>query len=288
MTDINQAISPETTAAPVAEQNITTSAAPVVESQPIINNNVPAQAEAPSDITHMLAEDLKSFAPFKNFKDVNELAKSYLHAQNLIGKRIQDLQGDDLKHIHTIKGAPKEHNEYQLPNELTGPEVDWYKKTAFEAGLTQDQAKKVVDSYVEMNRQVMKTQHAQKQSEANEWVSQLKQEYGSAFENRVEIAKRAVDAFGGQELKDLLNKSGLGNNPTVVKMFAKIGANLLEDQLIESDYKRAVGLSPADAKIELNNKLTETEFRKALYSAGHPAHTAAVAEYERLLQAMHS
>lgn len=245
-----------------------------------------AEAQPVSSFIDNLSEDLRNAKSLSNFKDVNELAKSYLNAQALIGKRLQDMGPDDLAHINGLRGVPQSPDQYSLPAELEPGAVDWYRKAAMDAGLSQEQARKLSENFILQNRAAMEQHQQQQQLQQTNWINNLKQEFGSAFDERVGIAKRAVDAFGGQELKDILNQTGLGSHPTIVKMFAKIGANILEDQLIRADYEKAAGLTPADAKAAMNNKMLDVEFRNALYSATHPAHKAAVSEYEKLISAM--
>ena len=285
-------------ATPAVEANITTPAAPSVaqegsisapEPSPVPEIQVPQADVVVPDVNgffQTLTPELQQFQGLKNFKDVNDLAKSYLNAQSLIGKRIQDMTQEDLKHINGLKGMPTSPDKYKLPEDLQGEKLEFYQKTAHEAGLTQEQAKKVVDKYIEMERSMQSKAEEAAALQAKNYVNELKQEFGDAFDNRVQVAKRAVDAFGGQELKDLLNETGLGNNPKIVKMFAKIGQNLLEDQVIEGDYEKVFGVSPQEAKETISRKLLEPEFRGALYSATHPAHNQAVEEYNKLLSAM--
>jgi hypothetical protein len=40
--------------------------------------------------------------------------------------------------------------------------------------------------------------------------------------------------FGGDELKQVLNESGLGNHPALFKAFAKIGKAMSEDTFVKS------------------------------------------------------
>jgi len=247
-----------------------------------------AQAAPTNAWIDSLAEDLRGHKSLSTFKDVNELAKSYLNAQSLIGKRISEMSAEDLAHVNALKGVPVNPAEYTLPEEVNPELGDWYKNIAHKAGLTKDQAKHVLDSYVELNRQMEAKHKVEMENSFNQSVAALQKEFGSAFDQRIEVAKRAVDAFGGQELKDLLNQTGLGNNPTVVKMFAKIGKELLNDQIITADHEKTFGLTPDDAKREMNNKLLDAEFRAAYYSATHPGHKAAVEEMARLMGMMGS
>ncbi|MEM8797543.1 MAG: hypothetical protein AAGE61_18420 [Pseudomonadota bacterium] len=51
---------------------------------------------------------------------------------------------------------------------------------------------------------------------------------GDDFMKNAAIGRRALDTFGDDELKDILNQSGLGNHRAVIKFFAKAGRQLAE------------------------------------------------------------
>lgn len=55
---------------------------------------------------------------------------------------------------------------------------------------------------------------------------------GANLTKNVEMAKRVMDTFASPELKKLLNDTGLGNHPELVKVFAKVGAKMSEDSFI--------------------------------------------------------
>lgn len=231
-----------------------------------------------------LADDLKTAKSLGNFKDVNELAKSYLNAQSLIGKRISDMSGDDLKALDAIRGVPEAPEKYVLPEELPSEVTDAYKEIASQAKLTQEQAKTVLDSYIMLERKAQEAAAAQQQQFKETSVETLKKEFGLAFDQKLEIAKRAVSTFGGDELKQALNETGLGDHPAFVKVFAKIGQQLLEDTTVEADKATTFGVSPAEADAMIQNKMLDPEFRQAYISGHHPGHSAAVAEMARLYE----
>ena len=61
------------------------------------------------------------------------------------------------------------------------------------------------------------------------WTSQSKDdpEFGGPdFERNLAIAKRAVDKFGGAKLRKVLDESGVGNHPDVIRAFWKMGRTL--------------------------------------------------------------
>lgn len=66
------------------------------------------------------------------------------------------------------------------------------------------------------------------------WLEELKADKdlgGTKFVETAEIAKRAVETFGTPALKQILNETGLGNHPELVRTFAKIGRLLADDTL---------------------------------------------------------
>jgi hypothetical protein len=55
---------------------------------------------------------------------------------------------------------------------------------------------------------------------------------GEGLKKNVELAKRAVDKYASDEFKALLDSTGFGNHPEVVRIFSRIGKAMEEDSLI--------------------------------------------------------
>jgi hypothetical protein len=60
---------------------------------------------------------------------------------------------------------------------------------------------------------------------------------GAKLDENLAVARRAVDAFGSPALKELLNTTGLGNHPEVVKAFYKAGKAISEDGFVRGQPK---------------------------------------------------
>ena len=58
---------------------------------------------------------------------------------------------------------------------------------------------------------------------------------GEKFDENISLAKQALEKFGGQELKDLLQSTGFGNHPAIVKAFYNIGKSVSNDTLVVSN-----------------------------------------------------
>lgn len=85
-----------------------------------------------------------------------------------------------------------------------------------------------VAAHVEAQKQTLKSKSA-------EWVDQVMQDTeigGTDFLKNAELAKRVTLRFGDEALVKGLNETGLGNHPSLVKMFVRIGKLMSEDQLI--------------------------------------------------------
>ena len=110
--------------------------------------------------------------------------------------------------------------------------LDGFKATAKEAGLTQDQFAKlapygaqIIAEKMQAAAQAALPEHLQPATQ-QAWVDEIKAdaEYGGAkFETTVVNAAKAIDAFGGAELRKALDVLHGGNNPTLIKAFAAIG-----------------------------------------------------------------
>jgi hypothetical protein len=61
-----------------------------------------------------------------------------------------------------------------------------------------------------------------------------------------ENAKRVIEKFGSQEVIELLNTTGYGNNPHVVKLLSSIGEQMGDDDFIFSGNQVKTDITPED------------------------------------------
>jgi hypothetical protein len=63
--------------------------------------------------------------------------------------------------------------------------------------------------------------------------SKTDQEFGGEkLSENLSVAKKALDAFGTPELRKLLDDSGLGNHPEVIRMMYRAGKAISEDRFV--------------------------------------------------------
>jgi hypothetical protein len=132
------------------------------------------------------------------------------------------------------KPVVPEKYEFKAPEgrEFDGETIAAYSEVARELGLSQDAAQKLLDR---MGPQIAQRQEAQIQAVRNEWTKAAtsdKEFGGEKLYENLSVAKKALDAFGTPELRDLLNTSGLGNHPEVIRMFFRAGKAISEDRFV--------------------------------------------------------
>ena len=69
----------------------------------------------------------------------------------------------------------------------------------------------------------------QNREQLENWARQTQQAFGPAWQEEVSKAVRAADVFGGPELRKLLEETGLGNHPVMVRTFHTVATRICED-----------------------------------------------------------
>lgn len=133
-------------------------------------------------------------------------------------------------------GAPEKY-EIQLPDGYTLDETTFAKAEPVlrELNLTNEQASKLASVIAESRAQEAEA-FAQQVQDWGKAVEADPEIGGKAFADNVKAAQSALATYGTPELKGLLNSTGLGNHPEVVRFFARIGKTVpKEDKVVSGD-----------------------------------------------------
>jgi hypothetical protein len=95
-----------------------------------------------------------------------------------------------------------------------------FKNAALEKGFTKDQYDLVMDTYMQMLNETTWT--------VEKTETALKQEWGNDFENQVQSVRRAFNEFAPS---DASPHDPVWNHPQVVKLLARMGAEIGEDSV---------------------------------------------------------
>jgi hypothetical protein len=261
-----------------------------VPAKSVMGANVEVQAA--TDWKAGLPADIRAEASLADIKDIASLAKSYVHAQKMVGVEKLPMPKDNW--------TPEQHNEFwaklgrpETPDGYKVPEVPDmpvnkeavapYLKAMHEAGLTGKQAEKVLGFY--MNEQAGAVKKAQESFEQSRQAGEqaLRQEWGNDFNLNVAKAQSIVRQFGNEDLLQKIEASGLGNDPAFIKMMAKAATPFVEDN------GRADGSSiqlpgAAKSQAEINNLRMDKDFMKTLTDRNQPGHKQALEKWNNLFR----
>ena len=144
------------------------------------------------------------------------------------------------------EGAPETY-EFNTKISDDSSELDPEVVTAFgevakDLALPQDAAQKVLDKVAP----VIQARQAKAIEQTKvEWANQSKsdQEFGGeSLTENLDVAKASLDTFGTDALKSLLQETGLGNHPEVIRFMYRAGKAISEDSYV-GNSEGAVGKS---------------------------------------------
>jgi hypothetical protein len=263
----------------------------------------PADAgEAPSveaDIVNWrddLPDDIRDHQSLATINDVNALAKGYVHAQSMIGADKIPVPGkwaddDDWSEVYSRLGRPGDSDGYEI--DAGGAEVDedfmgWFKGTAHNAGLNNRQAQMIAQAYMEMAGENAGAEQVDTDQMRAQVESDLRKEYGNAYEDRLEMGNGFIDEFGEDGLTDLVLADGmpLRNHPAFVKTLINaanfIHTNVSEDAVVGN--KDNISITPKEAQAQVNELMRPDS---PYWDRRHPMHQQMVDEVQELMQQIH-
>lgn len=243
-----------------------------------------------------LSEDFRNDPSLKDIHSLDDLAKSYINAQKTIGADKIVLPGknatdEQREAFYKAIGRPDAPENYGLAVSEDFPEglidssaLDGFAKASHQLGLTTQQASGVLKFYEGIGKEAIEGQ-AKAQAEATESaVTELKKEFGQAFESKVSVANQALKRLAGDDYPQLqkeLQMEGVGSRPALVKVFAKVGEMMGESSLAGEGQAKA-GRTPAEASLEISRLMSDPAFVKTYQTKMDPGHKAAVATMRQL------
>ncbi len=165
------------------------------------------------------------------------------------GTKTEEVKTEAVK----VEGAPETYT-FKAPEGVTLDDSTMleFSTVAKELGLPQDAAQKLIDKLAPKIADL--SANAQKDAIANlqaEWTTSTKADKefgGDKLDVNLSVAKKALDAFGTPELRTLLNETGLGNHPEIIRAFYRAGKTISEDSFVKGGTQPAkAGRTQAEA-----------------------------------------
>ena len=175
------------------------------------------------------AEDSESSSESKDLADADDKSKEgedkSAKDADVLDLKIPENSNLSDEQVEDIKAFAKEN---ELSNEVTQAILD--------------RENKAVSSYIE---------NSEKESNQiiENWEKEVKSDKelgGDNLKQTVENSRRAVEQFGSESFSKLLNESGYGNNPDVIRFLNAIGEKMADDKFIQPGAKPAAERSMAE------------------------------------------
>lgn len=127
---------------------------------------------------------------------------------------------------------PTEYGDFTMPEgyEIQPEMLEEFLPIAREAGLKQEQAQQLVDLGSKLVERVQTQQRDAFESQRAEWRKAV--ETDAQLKGSLETASKGVGRMAEkvEGLRELLNDTGLGDHPVMVRLFASIGEGVSEDK----------------------------------------------------------
>ena len=250
-----------------------------------LTSDQPQAEETKLDFKTLIPEAYKEEKALQNFQDMEGFVKSYLHSQKLVGSDKIPIPNkyatdEDWNEVYKKLGKPEgpDGYSYNLPKEskLDDNSLKAFSEHAHKLGLLPKQADGIINYYNELANASVIDANSKAETSRLEAEKTLRQEFGPAYNNKINAAKNLASATLGDDFLSntiLADGSKLGDNPTVVKAFANLASKLSEDTIVKGDSPSYMTTSEIEKQIA-----SLTQPNSPYWSKQHPNHAQAVKE----------
>ena len=228
-----------------------------------------------------LSDEIRADKSLENINDIESLAKSYVHAQKLVGadkipvpnKFATDKDWDA---VYEKLGRPKTADEYKFDvKDVDQAGLNSFKEQAHKMGLLPHQANEMVKWYQTNETATLAAKDETAEKARTESVANLKQEFGLAFDQKLKAASAMAKQYVAADVLDapMADGSKLGDNPAIIKAFANLAEKMGEDQFVTASGPTYMTPKQIDKQI---GELTAPD--SAYWDKQHPNHSQAVEE----------
>ena len=266
---------------------VETTPTPTETKQETTSQHISATTEQPKVATswkETISEEFSIESNIAKFTEIDALAKSYINATRMIGTDKVDVPNqnstdDHWNEVYDKLGRPESADKYKLeakseivPIEETA--VKQFAEQSHKLGLNNKQAQGILEFYKNSMEQTAKQTQIDAETAQAQAQQILRQEWGKSYDANIQKAASLAKANMKAEVLDLPMKDGsrLGDNPDVIKGFAKIADMLSEDKIISTESENVNQGRDYDSEISqiINDK------SGPYWNSTHPDHAKVV------------
>lgn len=230
------------------------------ESAEVVRSTAKTLAEIITD------PELKSHPKLAKFLEqpIDTLAKSHIHAEAMIGKRVDQMTPEEVISFNRKLGLPERSDGYHFGKEdlLPQEQVRELKDRFYKAGLNQVSAEHMFNDVIESIKQADQKVTIDLDAKRDENINKIVSKFGSNHKGMLDLIEQELIEQGGMDLRNrVLDPVNMDHQ--LVDMFAKIVKEKRSQGLLQPSPTAPVALSAMDAELEIERIRSSPEYRHA-------------------------
>lgn len=250
-----------------------------------------ADAQEFNDIPEYIPEKFWDKATGK--PKIEDMGRSYQSLEKLLGREkvpvpVDDNDEEGWNRWYAATGRPEDPDKYEFERPDLPPDLPYdeeseknFRTWAHVNGLNKRQAKNLYDAYVKTQLERHAAWDTGRKQARAKIEADLRREYGNQYDGAVNSAKASISKYADPDFKAWLDETGLGNDPRMIRVFAKIGKEMQGETKLKGAPRQEA--SPADLDTAIAN--FRDKYKDALFNKEHPNHALRVKEYNKLFEA---
>lgn len=143
-------------------------------------------------------------------------------------------EGDESGDESDSEPKPFDPEQLNVPEgfELDQELMQEFQPIAEELELDHNKAQQLMDTHFQALQKFQDQIVDQHQQQVQQWAEEAAKDSefgGDNYQASLQTAKQALDKFGTPELREVLNQTGMGNNPELIRFCVRAGQAMSED-----------------------------------------------------------
>lgn len=212
---------------------------------PVIDTKA-VSSEAPKEKDVALFTDDKAQTPPATEEAIKETKaegeKPAVEAPETGTETTQEVGGDPATEVPAVEEEVKYELKLGEKSELSKKDIEEVEAFAKENKLSKESAQKLLDSREANYAQFKSAQTEMLKERQVKWLEEVKTDKeigGVNFDKSIALAKMPIAKYASPSFKKMLDDSGLGNHPEVIKLFARIGKSMQDDTIVDAPKSAA-------------------------------------------------
>lgn len=120
--------------------------------------------------------------------------------------------------------------------------LESFEPVAKELGLSQEQSQRLLDFHIETMKAAVEAPYREHEKMRTGWVDEVKADKeigGDKLPTVLSTVSKALDQYGDPQLRSMLNATGAGDNPAVIRTLYRMSKALTEGGLVAGNPPKA-------------------------------------------------